>query len=407
MNQTVSLYQLFWTFLRIGATSFGGYMALVAVVQKQMVERQKRLTDEQLMEGITLSSMMPGPLAVNTVTYLGYQLRGWAGALVSMFAVLLPSFVLVVILADLYFRFQELPFLETLFQGVLPAVMAIILSVAYKMFQKHIHLPWQWLVVAAAFVAMVLLRGFYVAIALIIVGGIIGYVVDKRPAKLTKDKIPFPWRSMLKEDVWHLGLYFLLPLTLISILLTLPVWWDWTFAAAWLDGRHLLLTFSGMSVTLFGGGYVFIPAIQEVVVTDWGWLTAQEFADGVAVGQITPGPIMITATFIGYKVWGLMGAILATIGMYLPTGVLMVFVGRYFNLLKGLPAIQSAFKGIRPVVIGMIAASVIVIGRSVEIDFISVGIFLLTLFLAIRMKISALYLIPLGGFLVLLVNWLM
>ena len=159
----------------------------------------------------------------------------------------------------------------------------------------------------------------------------------------------------------------------------------------------LLLIFSGMSLMLFGGGYVFIPLIQEIVVDGQGWVTQQEFVDAIAMGQITPGPILISAAFIGYKVAGLAGATVATAGIFLPPAVLMVLATRALEYIKKSSAIKAALRGVRPAVIGMIAAAAIVIAKTVPQTEVSLVIFLAALLALLKFRVEVVWVIPAAG----------
>ena len=162
---------------------------------------------------------------------------------------------------------------------------------------------------------------------------------------------------------------------------------------------QILVTFSGMSLTLFGGGYVFIPAIQEVIVDQLHWLSQSEFADGIAMGQITPGPILISATFIGYKVAGFTGAIVATVAIYLPPGLLMVLFGRFLDYFKNSAFVAAIFKGLRPAVIGMIFSAALTIGRGITPSWQSISLMVLALVAILGFKVKVVYAIPVAGIL--------
>lgn len=161
----------------------------------------------------------------------------------------------------------------------------------------------------------------------------------------------------------------------------------------------LFFTFAGMSVMLFGGGYVFIPMIQEVVVTANGWVTQAEFIDGIAMGQITPGPILISATFIGFKVAGLAGALVATIGIFLPPALIMVAATNGLERVKHSPLLQAALRGVRPAVIGMIFAAAVVIGGSASNHWMSLLIFVAVLIALMRFRLEVIWIIPSAGLL--------
>lgn len=160
MKPKVSLKYLFFTFLKIGATSWGGFMALVSVVQKNLVENDNVIDDEEILDGISLASVLPGPLAFNVVSFIGYRLRGMKGSLVSMAAILLPSFLLILLLSYIYFIYGQLPAFTNFFAGVLPAVSAIIISVAFNMANKHLKDYKQIILCISAGLVLILVKAY-------------------------------------------------------------------------------------------------------------------------------------------------------------------------------------------------------------------------------------------------------
>jgi chromate transporter len=159
----------------------------------------------------------------------------------------------------------------------------------------------------------------------------------------------------------------------------------------------LAATFGGMSVLLFGGGYVFIPLIQRIVVDQYSWVTRQEFIDAIALGQVTPGPILISAAFIGYKVAGLAGATVATISIFTPPALLMLLCTRFLDRIKRSGGINAGLRGIRPAVIGMIAAAGVTVARTAPATWISVLIFGAALVALFRFKVETAWIIPAAG----------
>lgn len=159
----------------------------------------------------------------------------------------------------------------------------------------------------------------------------------------------------------------------------------------------LFLVFAGMSVMLFGGGYVFIPLIQKIVVDGHGWVTNQEFIDAIAMSQITPGPILVSAAFIGLKVAGFAGAIAATLGIYIPPALLMVGSTRVLGYIKQSQAIRAALRGIRPAVVGMIAAAAFTVGATAPQHWVSIMIFAVALLALMRFKVQVVWVIPAAG----------
>ena len=166
-----------------------------------------------------------------------------------------------------------------------------------------------------------------------------------------------------------------------------------------LQHRSLFITFGGVSLTLFGGGYVFIPILQELVVDQLHWVSTKEFVDGIAMGQITPGPIMISAAFIGYKVAGISGAIISTIAIFLPPALLMIVVSSFIDDIKNSKILNAVFKGVRAAVIGMIFAAGWLIGTSIGFELLPLAIMIVVFILTYWLKVNVVYLIPLSGLL--------
>lgn len=399
ISESVSLSYLFWTFLKVGSTAFGGFMALISVVENLIVGRRKLLTHEDMLDGISLASVLPGPVATNVVAYVGYRLRGGFGALVSTVAVLLPSFILVVGLTIVYLQVGELPAVSKAFAGFIPAVAAIIINAAIRMTQKAIKV-WQQITIAV--VAAILLKfigGFYITLAVMIASGVVGYLLfynaKKAEVEHSQSTTIKPTETEKISTAKIAIAFAVLLVFLLLSLIPLPFLGETSLA-------KLFVTFSGMSLMLFGGGYVFIPLIQEVVVNGYGWLTPTEFSNAIAMGQITPGPISISAAFIGYVVKGILGAAVATVGIFFPPALLMVTCSHLLERIKKSLVIQSALQGIRPAVIGMIFTAALVLIQTAEYHWATLVILALSL-LAMRFgKIEVVLIIPIAGILGLL-----
>lgn len=397
---SVNLLSLFFTFLKIGATSFGGYMSLISSVREKLVDKQKLIKDEMVLEGISLSSILPGPVAVNVVTYLGYNIAGISGAIVCATAVIIPSFILIVILAYFYFNYYDTIAFEMISGGILPAVAAIILATGVSMGKKSIEDYKQIIIFVLSFIVLSFFGGYQVILLTILISGVSGILLYSESAQRNnKDK---------KKSIIQLASGLSKNMKTVTII---------AFSLAGLYfGLHyyfqdmnthilgqLFVTFSGMSLTLFGGGYVFIPLIQETIVGGHQWLTQKEFTDAIAMGQITPGPILISATFIGYKMYGIAGALVATIAIFFPSGLLMVWLSRSFALFKESSLVRSAFKGIKPAIIGMIISAALVIGSQMPYTVLTAFVFFGVLVAFLRFKVSVVYLIPASG----LVGWML
>jgi chromate transporter len=383
--QNISLPSLFWIFFRIACTSFGGFMAMISVVENVVVERKKLLTHQEILDGISLASMLPGPVAVNVCTYVGYRLRGGLGALIAATAAILPAFALVVVLSAAYFRWGQLPVVNKLFMGFVPAVTAVIVAAAWNMSRKSLTGGREIAIAIAAFAVLLGIRGFYSTLGIIVGAGVIGWLLFRGASGTPSrpDKKPAEPKPGFSTNAFILN---------AAPLAGVPLWS--------LDPSVLMKlfgVFAGMSVMLFGGGYVFIPLMQEIVVSHHKWVTSQEFVDGIALGQITPGPILVSAAFIGLKAAGLAGATAATIGIFAPPAALMVVASGAFERLKHSLAVQAALRGVRPAVIGMIFAAAVVVGRTSVPVWISVLIFGGALYALVRFRVEAVWIIPAAG----------
>lgn len=253
----ISLSQLFRIFLKIGCVSFGGFMALISVFADTIVEKHKLLTNDDMLDGISLANLLPGPQGVNCVAYIGYRLRGASGAIVSSIGVLLPTVVLITGLTALYLTYaSQVPALGNLFAGFVPAVAAIIVTVAYRMAGNVIK-GWREATLALA-AALALLWApqalrLYVTLSIVMGFGLVGYAMFRQPqATAPKRTSRLPWRRLI------------VPLLILGLLLGLFL----VQPALHPNGLpQIALTFGGLSLMLFGGGYVFIPMIQDVVVS--------------------------------------------------------------------------------------------------------------------------------------------
>lgn len=381
-TERVSLWTLFTLFLRIGSTAFGGFMALIAVVENHVVERRKWLTHEDVLDGVSLATVLPGPIAVNVIAYAGHRLRGLPGALVCAVGVILPAFLLMLALSAAYFAWGQIPAVGKLFMGFIPAVAAIILVAAWNMGRKTIKGVPEAVISLIAAALMVWRGSFAVSLSIIVASGIAGWLLfreNKTPAAAAPS-------GELKNSGKLLSVSAA-PVVLAGSFLSVN--------SAML--LKLFITFAGMSVFLFGGGYVFIPLMQNTVVQSTGWLTQQEFVDAIAMSQIMPGPIVLSTVFIGYKVAGLLGAVVATIGIFLPPGILMIVGTHVLNRIKQSALIKSILRGIRPAIIGMIASAVIAVALSAQHHWVSLFIFGAALLAQLRFKLDVVWVIPTAG----------
>ena len=393
----VSLWFLFWTFLKIGSIAFGGFTALISVVENIIVRQRKLLQAEDMLDGISLAMLLPGPVAVNVVAFVGYRLRGGPGAFFSAAGVILPSFVLLVGLSFFYLRYGQIPSVSNAFAGFVPAVIAIIVNTAWGMSKKAVQGWPEFLIGLSAALVLLFIGGFYSTLMIILGAGLLGLVLFSHNSSGNETKFPdesLPSNSASLQTR-HSKIIFLLSLVLLAgFLIAFSVPWPGLADNSY--GR-IFVTFSGMSLMLFGGGFVFIPLIQKIVVDGIHWVTQAEFTSAIAMGQITPGPILISAAFIGYKVKGFLGAALATLAIFFPPALLMVNSSQVLDRIKGSGAIKAALRGVRAAVVGMIFSAAVVIGRGAVLHWGTLMIFLVALAALVRLRIDVVWIIPAAG----------
>ncbi|MEQ8244082.1 chromate efflux transporter [Fulvivirga sp.] len=372
-----TLLYLFKTFVIIGISSFGGFSALVAVVINKMVERDKQISEDVIMNGFSLASVLPGPVAVNTVAYIGYYLRGWRGGLLAIFSVILPSFILVVIATHFYLEYGDLPQVRSIIQGVIPVIIAVIISVAYNMSRKSVTSGKHFLILLAGLIIQFFYSGYLVFILCLLGSALVGLLFFKSEEEINETETQrhkADWAPLL------LGVAFIISLG-VSILTPYNL------------NLKIFEVFSKISLTLFGGGYVMVPILQDIIVEQMNWLTNIQFVDAIAIGQVTPGPILISAAFVGYKVNGILGALIATLGIFGPSSILMIVLSGGLRKFSTNTRWLSMLQAIKPMVISFILYSVWVIGQNLDGYLFSIFIIAVSLIALLKFNLNFLYLI--------------
>lgn len=380
LNSKPSLLTLFLVFLKMGATAFGGNVALVAAIRTEIADKKKWVSDTEILDLMIVGNIIPGPLATNVVFAIGKILGGVAGAFVALFAVLLPSFILMCILSWAYFHVGTNEHVTAVMNGIIPCVAGIIAATTWNLVKKNVKGIFQYIIVVAAAAAMFYWHGFYLTLIIVGVSAILGraFFYSKRDVKpvVSSEKSATLFILPALVVLIFLGIYFLPD---INIVVT--------------NTRSVALTFGSMSVTLFGGGYVFVPAMEAVVVDQMNWMTSRQFSEGVALGHATPGPIMISSVFVGWKVAGFWGALAAAFALFIPPAIIMYIAQHFMLKIKTNDGAEAAFKGVRPAVIGMIAASVWVIFSSGSISISAAIIFAVSCALCIWKNPEAILLV--------------
>jgi chromate transporter len=346
-------------FLRLGLLGFGGPVALVGQMERELVTERGWLTREQMREAIAICQSLPGPLAIQVGIYISYLRGGFRGAWAGGWAFILPNFVIVAALGALYVYFGGLQPVTAIFYGVSPAVIALILHSCYRLAKLGMEDWLQWALAAVCFAVTVVLKA---EVALLFIGaGIVGFLYYgrfwQRPPSAT-------------------------PLLAVAPLLPAP-----SAAGASIVGK-LLLFFLKAGALTFGSGLVIVPFLQQGVVQQYGWLSERDFLVAVAVGMISPGPVVITATFVGYLVAGFWGSLAATIGIFLPSFLLVLVAAPILARHRSSRNVQGFVKGAYAAAIGTILGACVLLGRMAIGDWFTCLIGLTALIALFRWKLS-------------------
>ncbi len=382
MKNKISYIRLFFIFLKTGTISFGGYMMLIAMIKYEFVERKKILNNNKILDAITMASFLPGPMAINVASDVGFLLKGWKGAVVSFLAVLLPSFLIMLLFSHLYLNSKNIPGFTSFFMGVMPVVSAVIFTVAYDIFKDTKNKFFSFILVVFSFLIAYSVKGYISIILPLLICGVLNIFYNKN-----KIKFGVSFGNSSKNFIKIKGIIVAsLIMTILYLFLNNAPIDTKTF--------HLTRIFSNISLTLFGGGYVFIPYLDKIIVEQLGWLTQREFIDSIAMGQITPGPILITATFIGYKINGIVGAFIATISIFLPSSVIIIFFSRVYYFFKKNAFFKIVIKGFKIGIIGLICyAGYIIMFREEIFNIFNIVIFIISFLILSKKLIHPLFLI--------------
>jgi len=330
-------------------------------MQRDLVERRRWFTQEEYLQGLAVSQTLPGPLAAQLAMWLGYVRRGFWGAVAAAVPFILPPFVIVSIVAALYVSFRGTTVIQALFYGIGPTVIALILRGAWKLLGvtvKNDRRLW-------AIFAVVTLITFAVrseVAVLFVLAGFLGVLLYAPPGWLR--------RPAISPAAIPLGLGTLVTQAADPNVLV-----------------QLGIFFFKAGAFTFGSGLAIVPFLQQGVVRDYGWLTEREFLDAVAMGMITPGPVVITAVFVGYLVAGLPGATIAGIGVFLPPFLMVVLFAPWIIRYRKHPVVQGFTKGATAAAAGAIVGAAGVIATQVLVDVPTISIFVISLVILWRLRV--------------------
>lgn len=358
-TRTGSIREFLLYFLRLGAIGFGGPIALAGHMQRDLVEKRRWISHQNFVEGLALSQLAPGPLAAQLAIYLGWVRAGNFGATIVGIAFILPSFLMVLVLSALYIQFHGLPWIQGVFYGVGASVIGIIAFSAYELVTKTLRLDkvlWSILITSA----LITIWTETEIIWFFILSGSFALLIKALPRSGPPLIILNPWA------VWLLsGLHG-------------PA----SFGTLWQIG----IFFAKAGAFVFGSGLAIVPFLHGGVVQHLHWLSERQFLDAVAVAMITPGPVVITVSFIGYLVAGPLGAIIAAIGVFLPCYLFVIIPAPYYHRFAHNPQIRAFVEGVTSAATGAIAGAAVILGKRAIIDLPTMLIAFVTLVVLLKMK---------------------
>lgn len=357
-----TLGQFLLYFLRLGSLGFGGPIALAGYMQRDLVERRRWITRQDYVEGLALAQLAPGPLAAQLAIYLGWVRARVLGATLVGVVFILPSSLMVMVLSALYLRFNGLPWMQSAFYGIGAAIIAIIARSAIKLVGMTVGRDWL-LISLFAINAVVTAWTETEVVWLFVLSGVVALLLKAGPR----------WANR----------------TLLLSLAPLPLWLLTGLSGAAADEGTLTQIgwfFGKAGAFVFGSGLAIVPFLYGGVVTEYKWLDERQFLDAVAVAMITPGPVVITVSFIGYLVAGPLGGVVAAVAVFLPCYLFVIIPAPYFRRFAQNRQIKAFVDGVTAAATGAIAGAAFVLGTRAIVDVTSACIGLVSLAVLWRFK---------------------
>ncbi len=359
-------------FLKIGATAFGGPAAYIAIMQREVVRRRQWLDDQTFLDLVGATNLIPGPNATEMAIYLGLLRAGWGGFIVAGVLFILPGMLITLALAWAYVEYGSLPQMGWVLYGVKPVVIAIVVQALWDLGEKGVKGPLT-AVVGAAIVPLYIL-GFN-EIALLFAGAAVVLLVQSG-------------RRFWKRG----GSVMLAVLPLLKVPLSVL-----SASVVPFSQTTLFFSFLKIGAVLYGSGYVLLAFFNSEFVVRLGWLTNQQLLDAIAAGQVTPGPLFTSATFAGYLMGGWSSALLATLAIFLPSFIFVALLSRFLPWLRKSWWAGAFLDGVNVASLGLMAGVSWQLGRATLIDWFTIALTILGLFLVFRFKVNSAWLILGGG----------
>jgi chromate transporter len=372
-----SLADLALLFLRLGLTAFGGPAAHIALMQAEIVERRRWLTKEEFLDLLGASNLVPGPSSTELAIHIGFRLARWQGLLLAGLCFILPAFLLVMGIAWIYVRFGRLPQVAGILYGVKPVAIAIVVQALWNLGRTALKTRF----LAGVGIVATVVAFLNISPLLILFGA--GALTGSRQWLTGKEK------GSMAPLLWLLGL--------IAALVALPLLMGKVAApSAVVEGKSLFWVFLKFGSIVYGSGYVLLAFLRADLVARLHWLTSAQLLDAIAVGQVTPGPVFTTATFIGFVLGGPQGAIIATVGMFLPAFLFVAVSGPLVPRLRKSALAGAFLDGVNAASLALMATVTWELGRAALVDGITITLALASVVLLFRFRVNSLWLM-LGG----------
>ena len=380
-NQRLSLRELAFFFLKLGTTAFGGPAGHIAMMEDELVRRRQWLSREKFLDLLGASNLIPGPSSSELAIHIGYLRAGWTGLLVAGVCFILPAACMVAALAWAYMRFGTLPAAAAVLYGVKPVVIAVILQALWGLGRAAVK---TWLLAVAGFVSLGLaVFGLQPILLLLLVGAGVALAVRVVDAAKQQRALSFAPLTALRP---------LAPAAPAAVA---------AFASPFSLGS-LFLVFLKIGAVVFGSGYVLLAFLRADLVVQRGWLTDAQLVDAIAIGQVTPGPVFTTATFIGYLLAGARGAAVATVGIFLPAFLLVAASGPLLPRIRESKLAGAFLDGVIIASLALVAVVTWQLARASITDGVTVAIAAASAVALLRFRVNSAWLVLLGA----LVGWL-
>ncbi len=350
-----SVGEIFRSFLHLGLTAYGG-LAMVEPIRHRVVQEKGWLTQKEFMDGLALCQIVPGATVVQLATYVGYRLHKTPGAVLAASAFILPAFFLMWGLSFLYFTYGEISWVKAVSRGLNAVVIALLLQAFWRL-EENVRRHWLDFGIAVLALGSLWLGLNYLLVFL--GAGALRLILGLRFSPLTGSATEDLWTPSPETKI----ILAQIMATLVGV--ALVVWGLWNLNSTL---GLMSLIFLKIGVISFGGGYAMIPILQWDMVDHLGWLTLQQFLDGILLGFVTPGPIIILATFVGYWVHGLLGAVVATVSIFLPPIAIIIFLTPFYQRIKEARLMRQVIRGILAALVGMLVLVIIQMSQAALTD---------------------------------------